>query len=87
MPDNGDPLAVPGVAVVRIATKRFDPKKSFEGTTAQDRMKEYLKKIPVYDAQMKALIDDFTAIRERFKKLSDEIEETVKGMEEAKKDA
>lgn len=80
MSDNGDPTFSPGT-VARPVIKRFDPKKSFETTSAVDRAKAYLKKIPVYDAQMKALIDDFTAIRERFNKLAGDIGETVKEME------
>lgn len=80
------------VTMPKPKVPRFDPKKSFQSTKSVDRLKEYLKKIPVYDAQLKTILADLnqalaeaTAAKERFERVTAEIEATVKQWDEERK--
>ena len=52
VPDNG---TLPGT---NISPPRFDPKKSFKGTSAMDRAKKYLKDVPVLHARLEKVIEE-----------------------------
>ena len=89
MADNGDPAPVPQRTVPRMSAAR-----SFKTTSAVDKMKAYLKEVPVLHAQLRSVIGkldiQLESVRQtevEFKDLSKRIEETVARWEEEQKDA
>jgi len=54
----GAVVAEPALAPLRKVPPKMDPKKAFEGTSAVDRMKAYLKEIPTIRARLVKVIDD-----------------------------
>lgn len=74
---------------LRKVPPKMDPKKAFEGTSAVDRMKAYLKEIPSIRARLVKVIDDqednlkrARASVEAFDQTTARISEIVKSWEE-----
>lgn len=77
------------VAPARRVVPRIDPKKSFTGAKAVDRMKGYLRDVPVLHKRLTAVIEEqernlaeARKALERFDKVTADIEQTVKRWEE-----
>lgn len=102
--NNGDPVPVqppssppgavvvePALAPLRKIPPKMDPKKAFEGTSAVDRLKVYLKEIPTIRARLVKVIEDQEENLKRAKTSIDgfdqttaRINEIVKSWEEQK---
>lgn len=85
----GAVVAEPALAPLRKVPPKMDPKKAFEGTSAVDRMKAYLKEIPSIRARLVKVIDDqednlkrARASVETFDQTTARISEIVKSWEE-----
>lgn len=74
-------VAEPAPAPLRkVPVRMMDHKKGFEGTSAMDRFKAYLKEVPVIHARLVKTVSEFETVTRR-------IQEIVNKWEEEQKDA
>jgi hypothetical protein len=76
-PPPGARIAEPALAPLRKVPVKLDPKKAFEGTSAVDRMKAYLKEIPTLRARLVKVIDDQEDNLKRAKASVDAFDQTT----------
>lgn len=70
-------VAEPALAPLRKVPPKMDPKKAFDGTSAVDRMKAYLKEIPTIRARLVKVIDDQEENLKRAKASVDAFDQTT----------
>lgn len=57
LPENGNPAAIRTLPPSRAgAVPRLDPKTSFKGADAMDRLKAYLREVPVLHARLLCVV-------------------------------